>query len=125
MKNSGLFRRAMATAFLVVALVSIVGSPIAYAQGGEEAAANQSDAVKIAIAQKPVWHYFGAALGLGLVVMGAAMGIGKFAAAAAEGIARQPAAAAQISGAVSLPLFLLEGVAIIAEVVVLLVVLLR
>jgi F-type H+-transporting ATPase subunit c len=122
MKNSGLFRRAIAIAFLVVALVSIVGSPIAYAQ---TAAANESDAVKIAVAQKPVWHYFGAALGLGLVVMGAAMGIGKFAAAAAEGIARQPAAAAQISGAVSLPLFLLEGVAIIAEVVVLLVVLLK
>ena len=62
---------------------------------------------------------------LGLIVIGAALGIGKFAAAAAEGIARQPAAAAQISGAVNLPLFLLEGVAIIAEVVVLLIVLLK
>ena len=47
------------------------------------------------------------------------------AAAAAESIARQPAAAAQISGAVNLPLFLLEGVSIIAEVVVLLIVLLK
>jgi len=53
--------------------------------------------------------YFGAALGLGMVVIGAGLGIGKFAAAAAEGIARQPAAAAQITGAVNLPLFLLEA----------------
>ena len=53
------------------------------------------------------------------------LGIGKFAAAAAEGIARQPAAAAQITGAVNLPLFLLEGVAILAEVFVLLIVLLN
>ena len=55
-------------------------------------------------------------VGLGLTVVGAAMGIGKFAAAAAEGIARQPEAGDKISGAVQLPLFLLEGVAILAEV---------
>jgi len=114
MKNTGLFRRALVMAFLVVALASVFGGQVAYAQGegaGEAPAA--------------VWHYFGAAFGLGLIVIGAALGIGKFAAAAAEGIARQPAAAAQISGAVNLPLFLLEGVAIIAEVVVLLIVLLK
>ena len=68
-------------------------------------------------------QYLGAALGLGMVVIGAGLGIGKFASAAAEGIARQPAAAASITGAVNLPLFLLEGVAIIAEVVILLIVL--
>ena len=56
-------------------------------------------------------------VGLGLTVIGAGLGIGKFAAAAAEGIARQPEAADKISGAVQLPLFLLEGVAIIALVV--------
>ena len=55
-------------------------------------------------------------VGLGLTVIGAALGIGKFAAAAAEGIARQPEAADKISGAIQLPLFLLEGVAILAEV---------
>jgi F-type H+-transporting ATPase subunit c len=70
-----------------------------------------------------VIHYLGAAIGLGMIVIGAGLGIGRFAAAAAEGIARQPAAASQISGAVSLPLFLLEGVAIIGEVVILLIVL--
>ena len=69
-------------------------------------------------------HYFGAALGLGLIVIGAALGIGRFASAAAESIARQPSAA-QITGAVNLPLFLLEGVAILAEVFTLLIVLLK
>ena len=70
-------------------------------------------------------HYFGAALGLGMVVIGAGLGIGKLAAAMADGIARQPSAADRITGAVNLPLFLLEGVAILAEVFVLLVVLLK
>jgi F-type H+-transporting ATPase subunit c len=69
--------------------------------------------------------YFGAAIGLGLIVIGAGLGIGKLAAAAAEGIARQPSATDKITGAVNLPLFLLEGVAILAEVFALLVVLLK
>jgi F-type H+-transporting ATPase subunit c len=67
-------------------------------------------------------HLFGAALGLGMIVIGAGLGIGKFAAAAAEGIARQPSAADKITGAISLPLFLLEGVAVLAEVFALLIV---
>ncbi len=72
-----------------------------------------------------VLHYFGAALGLGLIVIGAGLGIGRFTAAAAESIARQPAAAEKITGAVNLPLFLLEGVAILVEVFVLLIVLMK
>jgi F-type H+-transporting ATPase subunit c len=72
-----------------------------------------------------VLTFFGAALGLGLIVIGAGAGIGKLAAAVAEGVARQPGAADKISGAVNLPLFLLEGVAILAEVFVLLIVLLK
>ncbi|MCU0222820.1 MAG: ATP synthase F0 subunit C [Acidobacteria bacterium] len=67
----------------------------------------------------------GAGIGAGLVAIGAGMGIGRFAAAAAEGIARQPSAASSIVGAVNLPLFLLEGVAIIGLVVCLLVVFTR
>ena len=69
--------------------------------------------------------FMGVAIGLGLIVIGAGLGIGKLAAAIAEGVARQPSAAAQISGAANLPLFLLEGVAIIAEVFALLVLLLN
>ena len=67
----------------------------------------------------------GVAIGLGLVVIGAGLGIGRFAAAAAESIARQPSAAAEITGAVNLPLFLPEGVAILAEVFAFIVVLMR
>ena len=65
--------------------------------------------------------FMGAGIGLGLVVIGAGLGIGKLASGAAEAIGRQPSASAQITGAVNLPLFLLEGVAIIGEVVALLV----
>jgi F-type H+-transporting ATPase subunit c len=105
----------MFAGFLVVALASFFGQ-VALAQGAEAPAAAATSAL-------PVLAYFGAAIGIGMVVIGAALGIGRFAAAAAEGIARQPAAATQISSAVLLPLFLLEGVAIIGEVVILLIVL--
>jgi len=67
--------------------------------------------------------YMGAGIGLGLAVIGAGLGIGRLAACLAEGIARQPSAFAQLQGAVNLPLFLLEGVAILAEVFALLIIL--
>ena len=70
-------------------------------------------------------HLFGVGLGLGLIVIGAGLGIGRLAAAAAEGIARQPEASDKITGAVNLPLFLLEGVAILGEVFALLIVLMK
>jgi F-type H+-transporting ATPase subunit c len=55
----------------------------------------------------------GAALGAGVITLGAGFGIGKFTAAAVESIARQPQAAKDIVQAFQLPLFLLEGVAVI------------
>ena len=58
----------------------------------------------------------GLGFGIGLAVIGAGLGIGRLAAGVAEGVARQPSAAAQITAATNLPLFLLEGVAILAEV---------
>jgi F-type H+-transporting ATPase subunit c len=67
--------------------------------------------------------YAGAGIGLGLAVIGAGVGIGKLAAGTAEGIARQPSAATQIVAATNLALFLLEGVAILAEVFCLMIVL--
>ena len=70
-------------------------------------------------------HYFGATIGLGIIVSGAGYGISRFTTAAAESIARQPEAAAQITAAVNLPLFLLEGVAILGEVFVLLIALMK
>jgi len=101
---------------LTLAFVLTVGAVSAMAQEAESAAAANLRAGH-------VLHFFGAALGLGMVVIGAALGIGRFASAAAEGIARQPSAADRITGAVNLPLFLLEGVAILAEVFILLIVL--
>jgi len=70
-------------------------------------------------------HLFGVGVGLGLIVIGAGIGIGRLAAGAAEGIARQPEAADKITAAVNLPLFLLEGVAILGEVFALLIVLMK
>lgn len=55
----------------------------------------------------------GSAIGAGIIVVGAGLGIGKFTAAAVESIARQPQAAKDIQSAFQLPLFLLEGVAVI------------
>jgi F-type H+-transporting ATPase subunit c len=58
----------------------------------------------------------GLGVGIGFAVIGAGLGIGRLAAGVAEGVARQPSAAGQITGATNLPLFLLEGVAILGEV---------
>jgi F-type H+-transporting ATPase subunit c len=102
---------------LATILVATAALAPAFAQEGDH------DAVA-ALAAGAMYAKFGAAIGAGMVVIGAGLGIGKFAAAAADGVARQPQAAAAITGAVQLPLFLLEGVAIIAVVTCLLIVLL-
>jgi F-type H+-transporting ATPase subunit c len=113
MNRAGVLRSARLAGLAAVALVVISSGAVLHAQ--EPAGAGGG----------LVLSFFGAALGLGMIVIGAGLGIGKLAAAAAEGIARQPSAAAQITGAVNLPLFLLEGVAILAEVFALLIVLLK
>ena len=53
-------------------------------------------------------------IGAGLASIGAGLGIGRLTAGATESIARQPQAAKDITAAFQLPLFLLEGVAVIA-----------
>ena len=111
MKKSGFFRCGMIVAIVLV--VFAISSPAAFAQDGSAEAATS------------IWHYIGAAFGLGMVAIGAALGISKATAAAAESIARQPSAASQITSAVILPIFLMEGVAIIAEVVILLIILMK
>jgi F-type H+-transporting ATPase subunit c len=103
-RRAGFFRRAMTAGLLAFAIVSVIQGATLFAQ--EPGAAAQPSRI----------HFVSVAIGLGMIVIGAGLGIGKLAAAAAEGIARQPAAAAQITGAVNLPLFLLEGVAILGEV---------
>ena len=119
MRNSRKHARIVLTLLAVLALAAALAAP-AFAQeggGGAEPGAKPIDKLR-------PFALLGAAIGAGIVVVGAGMGIGRFAAAAAEGVARQPQAAAQITGAVQLPLFLLEGVAIIAVVTCLLIVLL-
>ena len=111
MSRAGFVRKAVTAGIMALAFASVLGSPV-YAQEAAEAAGSS-----MALA------FLGAGIGLGMIVIGAGLGIGKFAAAAAESIARQPSAADKITGAVNLPLFLLEGVAIIAEVGILLIVL--
>ena len=82
--------------------------------------ASVEEQVQIAEANNPNGGKAWGPIGAGLVVLGAGIGIGMFASSAARSIARQPEAAKEITGAVNLPLFLLEGVAIIALVVCLL-----
>jgi F-type H+-transporting ATPase subunit c len=67
----------------------------------------------------------GAGLGAGLVAIGAGIGIGRIGAAANEGIARQPEAAGEIRGGSVILAALIEGVALFAVVVTLLIVLLK
>ncbi len=89
-------------------LAIFLAAPVtAFAQGGESGGL----------------HYFGAAVGAGIVVVGVGIGIGRLTAAAVESIARQPQAARDIQSAFQLPLFLLEGVAVIAVVGCLLIIL--
>ena len=89
-----------ATALLFLIAVMLAAPVGAYAQDGGAGGSTV--------------HYMGAGLGAGIAVIGAGIGIGKLTAAATESIARQPQAAKDITAAFQLPLFLLEGVAVIA-----------
>ena len=69
-----------------------------------------------------VWlSKLGAALGAGLAVIGAGIGIGKIGGSAMEGIARQPEASGDIRMNMIIAAALVEGVALLALVVCLLV----
>ncbi|MCS6789880.1 MAG: ATP synthase F0 subunit C [Bacteroidia bacterium] len=70
-------------------------------------------------------QYLGAALGAGLAAIGAGIGIGTLAASALQGIARQPSAAGEIRNNMILTAAFIEGVALIAEVVAILIVFLK
>ena len=80
-------------------------------------AAEGGDPLEIAKATAKASGLLGASIGAGIVVLGAGLGIGLLAFAAANATARQPEAAADIRATVNLPLFLLEGIGIIALVV--------
>jgi F-type H+-transporting ATPase subunit c len=63
----------------------------------------------------------GAGLGAGLAAIGAGMGIGRIASSATESIARQPEAANDVRGVTIITAAFIEGVALFAVVVCLLV----
>ena len=63
----------------------------------------------------------GATIGAGLAVIGAGLGIGKIGSSAMEGIARQPEASGDIRTNMIIAAALVEGVALLAVVVCLLV----
>lgn len=118
MKNSTLL------AMLVVALV-LGFANMASAQVNTASGFSAADAVNIAKATYAGWAYAGAGIGAGLALIGAGLGIGRIGGQAVEGIARQPEAQPKIQGAMILAAALVEGVALIAIVVCLLVVLLK
>jgi F-type H+-transporting ATPase subunit c len=61
--------------------------------------------------------FLAAGIGAAIVVVGAGLGIGKLAAAALEAIGRQPEAAGDLRGAMIIMAALIEGIALFAVVV--------
>jgi F-type H+-transporting ATPase subunit c len=98
------FAKSAGTLLLLLAALTLLVPGAALAQEGAAAAAPGSHLGLVML---------GAALGAGVITIGAGYGIGKFTASAVESIARQPQAAKDIVQAFQLPLFLLEGVAVI------------
>jgi len=70
-------------------------------------------------------QYVGAAIGAAIVTLAAALGIGNIGSHAVDSIARQPEAAGDIRIAMILSAALIEGVALLAEIICILVVLLK
>lgn len=95
-------KRAGSVMLLLTALTLLLPGAALAQEGGAEAPGSHLGLVML-----------GAALGAGVITIGAGYGIGKFTAAAVESIARQPQASKDIVQAFQLPLFLLEGVAVI------------
>ncbi|AWN81656.1 ATP synthase F0 subunit C [Candidatus Cardinium hertigii] len=69
------------------------------------------------------YAYAGAGIGVGIVVLGAAIGIGKIGHAAMEAISRQPEISGQVRAAMIIACSLIEGAALFAILVCLLIVL--
>ena len=67
------------------------------------------------------WGLMGAGIGAGLAVIGAGLGIGRIGGSAADGIARQPAATNDIRGTAIVLSAFVEGAALFAIVVALLI----
>lgn len=114
--------RTILSAAAAVAVVGIFGASDVLAQvaGGTAPAP-----APVVIPPDNAIAYAGAGIGAGLALIGAGLGIGRIGGSATEAIARQPEAGNDIRGAMILAAALIEGVALIALVVSLLIVLLK
>jgi F-type H+-transporting ATPase subunit c len=93
------------------ALVVLLTSAVAFAQGGE---AGTLDAIK---ASNGGWIALAAGLAIGLAAFGGALGQGKAAAAALDGIARNPGSADKVFTPLILGLALIESLVIYALII--------
>jgi len=67
------------------------------------------------------WAFLGAGIGAGIAALGAGLGIGRIGGTAVESIARQPAESGKIQTAMLIASAFIEGVALFAVVVCLLI----
>ena len=93
--------------------------------GATDVMAQTTTAAPAAVADYSAIGYAGAGIGAGLALIGAGLGIGRIGGSATEAIARQPEAVNDIRGTMILAAALIEGVALIALVVSLLIILLK
>jgi F-type H+-transporting ATPase subunit c len=86
---------------------------------GDKRAGKKPDLRRI---QKMELAYLGAAIGAGLATIGAGLGIGLLAKGAMEGIARQPEAVGDLRTNMIIAAALIEGVALLGEIICVLIV---
>lgn len=110
--------KSTAVVLLIVFGMLVFATP-AMAQGEEAAAAAAGSGETFVLLR----DRGASAVGVGLVVIAAALGIGRIGSAATENMARQPEAAGPINTIALITAAMLEGVALFAVVVCLLVVL--
>ena len=84
-------------------------------------AAVQPESVRAALNNNAL---LGAGIGIGLAIVGAGIGLGRIGGQAAEAIARQPEASGEIRGSSIIMAALIEGVALFAIVITLLIMIL-
>jgi F-type H+-transporting ATPase subunit c len=90
---------------LATALMAMLSSGVAFAQGAADASPTDAGSAMAAL---------GAGIAVGLAVLGGGLGQGRTAAAALEGISRNPGAASRIQTPMILGLALIESLVLFA-----------
>jgi F-type H+-transporting ATPase subunit c len=81
--------------------------------------AQAADQVELAAAQTAGYGTLGVGIGMGLVIIGAGIGIGRIGSSAVDAIARQPEASGTIATNMLIAAALVEGVSVIALILML------